>query len=253
MAEMTHEHSHDEIHLPGPSWWPLILGGGLLVLAFGLAIKDLRLIVAPAGVLLLAIGMGGWLMSNIRERMHAPLFAGDAKMAMWMFLGSEVLFFTGLISVFLLIRARSPEDVGHVLNIPVTAINTFVLLTSSLTAVLAHDAAVHNKKGKLNLMLALTAIIGSAFVGVQAYEYAQLFEHGLTLGSSAYGTAFFTLTGFHGLHVVVGVIWCLAVLSRAMRGGFDEKHYGGVEIFGLYWHFVDVVWILLFTLIYLMQ
>lgn len=256
MAEMSHDHAHDGIHMPGPSVWPLVLGAGLLVLAYGLIMKDVRLFVALAGLAIMAMGMGGWLISNIRERMHKAAFVADTKMGIWIFLGSEVLFFTGLIAAFLLLRSRSAPDVGRVLDVPVTAVNTFILLTSSLTVVLAHDSAVHGRQGRLRLFLALTAVLGTIFVSVQGFEYTKLFGEGLLWnGPSAipYGTAFFTLTGFHGTHVIVGIIWCLAVLARALQGGFHQKAYGGVEIFGLYWHFVDIVWILLFTLIYLMQ
>ncbi len=256
MSEMVDEHAHDTIHIPAPNFWPLVLGAGVLVLAFGLVLKEVRLIVAPIGLLVLAVGMGGWLFSNICDRLDPHAYIADTKMAMWMFLGSEVMFFTGLIATFLLLRARAPADVGHVLNIPVTAVNTFILLTSSLTVVLALDAAQKNRQGQLKLFLLATIVLGTVFVSVQGYEYTKLFAEGLLWnGANAipYGTAFFTLTGFHGTHVAIGVIWCLVVLFRALRGGFDAKNFGGVEIFGLYWHFVDIVWILLFTLIYLMQ
>ncbi len=253
MTEMTHESIHEEIHMPGPSFWPLVLAFGMLVFAAGMISKDLRLAIAPVGAAILAAGIAGWLTGNIRERIHGPTLAGDSKLAIWMFLGSEVLFFTGLIATFLLIRARAPADVAHVLNIPLTALNTFVLLTSSLTAVMAHDSAVKGNRSRLILFLALTAVLGAVFVSVQGFEYTRLYAEGLQWTNIPYGTAFFTLTGFHGTHVIVGIIWCLAVLGGAVRGVFDKGHYGGVENFGLYWHFVDVVWILLFTLIYLMQ
>jgi heme/copper-type cytochrome/quinol oxidase subunit 3 len=205
---------------------------------------------------LLATAVGGWVVSNISERKHAPhAFQGDLKMAMWVFLGNEILFFTGLIASFLLLRVKSEPGVDHALvaSIPLVSINTFILLTSSLTVVLAHDAAVRNKQGMLKLMLLLTIIFGSVFVALQGVEYSNLYAEGLTWTSSGYGTAFFTLTGTHGLHVVLGIIWAIVVFVRSLAGGFNDKAYGGVELFGLYWHFVDVVWILLFTLVYLMH
>jgi heme/copper-type cytochrome/quinol oxidase subunit 3 len=279
MTEMVHEnaqaHGHeDHIHLPPPSWWPLILGLGFLMLAVGMALRSghipgleslslpmvagqsLGALVAYGGILVLVVALGGWATANVRERMHGPVFASDAKMAMWVFLGNEVLFFTGLIASFLLLRYRAADaNVDHALipSIPLVSLNTFILLTSSLTVVLAHDAAVKGKRTQLIVCLVLTVIFGSTFVGMQGLEYSTLYAEGLTWTSSGFGTAFFTLTGTHGLHVIIGIIWCIVVLIRALQGGFTQEHYGGVEIFGLYWHFVDVVWILLFTLVYLMH
>lgn len=281
MSEMVEHHGHEEIHLPGPSFWPLVLAAGMGIGVFGLSL-DLGAVLESYGVdvaklalptpnfleqvtqatsllggVVLAIGLGGWLISNIRERAHGPSITPQiaAKMAMWMFLGSEVLFFTGLISTFLLLRARAPvEAVEPLVNsIPLVGLNTFILLTSSLTVVLAHDSAVKGKKNLVALLLILTAILGTTFVSLQGLEYSHLYEEGLTWIGGSLGTSFFTLTGFHGLHVIVGIIWCLSILPRALQGRFDEKEYGGVEIFGLYWHFVDIVWILLFTIIYLMH
>ena len=281
MTEMIHENApgHDDpIHLPPPSWWPLVLGSGLLILAVGMVMFGGRFSlplskeqlnpfnaamaaygpwVAIAGVAVLVVAIGGWAIANVRERLHAPAgFAGDAKMAMWVFLGNEVLFFTGLIASFLLLRYRAADpNIDHALipSIPLVSLNTFILLTSSLTVVLAHDAAVKGKQSRLIIFLILTIIFGSTFVALQGVEYTTLYGEGLTWTSSGFGTAFFTLTGIHGLHVIIGIIWCSVVLIRALQGGFTSAHYGGVEIFGLYWHFVDVVWILLFTLVYLMH
>jgi cytochrome c oxidase subunit 3/cytochrome o ubiquinol oxidase subunit 3 len=284
MTEMTHEqvHAEDEIHLPPPSWWPLVLGLGLAILAAGLVLVGGRIaaltqvtslvlttlsfpfgevelkvwhLIAGAGLIVLGIAIGGWVSSNVRERMAGPTYAGDAKMAIWVFLGNEVLFFTGLIAMFLLLRAEATPGVDHALvdSIPLVGLNTFILLTSSLTVVLAHDAAVKGKQLPLRLFLFLTIILGSTFVSLQGVEYRALYAEDLKWTTSGYGTAFFTLTGTHGLHVIIGIIWCIVVFIRALQGGFNEKHYGGVEIFGLYWHFVDIVWILLFTLVYLMH
>ncbi|HLF01882.1 MAG TPA: cytochrome c oxidase subunit 3, partial [Anaerolineales bacterium] len=205
--------------------------------------------------LIVAVGLGGWLLRNVADRQHPGAFAGDSKMAMWMFLGNEVLFFTGLIASFLLLRSEAAPGVDHPLvnSIPLVGLNTFILLTSSLTVVLAHDAAVRGKQMQLRVCLLLTIILGTAFVSLQGVEYSTLYAEGLKWTGDGYGTAFFTLTGTHGLHVIIGIIWCIVIFIRALMGGFNEKHYGGVEIFGLYWHFVDIVWILLFTLVYLMH
>jgi heme/copper-type cytochrome/quinol oxidase subunit 3 len=285
MTEMIQEnaqaHGHDDhIHMPPPSYWPLVLGLSLVVLAVGMAMRGGRFSLSPplsaeqlqafnqamaasgpwvaaGGVALLVVAIGGWAISNVRERAHSPAgFAGDSKMAMWVFLGNEVLFFTGLIASFLLLRYHSPDpqvDKALIDSIPLVSLNTFILLASSLTVVLAHDAATKGKQSRLILFLILTIVLGSTFVTLQGVEYRTLYAERLTWISSGYGTAFFTLTGTHGLHVIVGIIWCVIILVRALQGGFTKEHYGGVEIFGLYWHFVDVVWILLFTLVYLMH
>jgi heme/copper-type cytochrome/quinol oxidase subunit 3 len=281
MTELTHENmdAHETIHVPPPSAWPLVLGFGMLLLALGMALRSGHIDTEPLrslsrslvsgfawlsiggigallGVVVLAAGIGGWALSNIRERAHGPALAGDTKMAMWILLGNEILFFTGLIASFLLLRYHSPDpqvDAALLGSIPLVSLNTFVLLSSSLTVVLAHDAAVKGNRSRLVLFLAFTIVLGSAFVSLQGVEYATLYSEQLKWTSNGYGTAFFTLTGTHGLHVIVGIIWCLVILVRAAQGGFSKEHYGGVEIFGLYWHFVDVVWILLFTLVYLMH
>ena len=255
MTEMTHETHEEHIHLPENSFWPLVLGGGMFVLLFGMALRDYRMFVAPAGLLILGVGLGGWITSIVGEKVPSitPVIAG--KMAMCVFLASEVLFFTGLIASFLLLRAEAAPGVDHALvaSIPLVSINTFILLTSSLTVVMSHDAAARNLQGRLKVLLFLTILLGTTFLSLQCYEYNNLYHEGLSWTGNGYGTAFFTLTGTHGLHVIIGIIWCAVVLIRALQGGFNAKNYSGVEIFGLYWHFVDIVWILLFTLVYLMN
>ncbi len=180
-----------------------------------------------------------------KQALNAP------KLGMWIFLASEVMFFGALIATFLMFRLRMPADANHVLNIPLTAINTFILLTSSMTVVLALAAAQRNDQPRLRLWLLLSLLLGGTFLGVQIYEYGKLIEEGLTISSSMFGTIFFTLTGFHGTHVFVGLLWLAGVIVQAFRGRFDAHYSMGLEIFGLYWHFVDIVWILLFVIVYL--
>ncbi len=176
----------------------------------------------------------------------------NRKFGVWLFIASEVMFFMALIGMFLAYRGQPGwADFHHMLDVPLTAVNTFVLLTSSLFVVLAVNAAQQGNRRSLTLWLLLTAIFGTAFVSVQAFEYTQLFGEGASLSASIFGSVFFTTTGFHGLHVIIGILWCLVVLLRASRGGFTGGRYMAVELFGLYWHFVDVVWIILFMLIYL--
>jgi heme/copper-type cytochrome/quinol oxidase subunit 3 len=174
----------------------------------------------------------------------------NVKLAMWLFLGSEVIFFTVLIAAYVVMRFRYPEE-HHILNIPLTSLNTFLLLTSSFTVVRSLAAIQDGNVKKFQRSLALTGLIGIIFLGVQAFEYNNLAHEGLTLSSGPFGMAFFTLTGFHGTHVLIGVIWLLKVFWNAFNGKYTPKDHFGVELFGLYWHFVDVVWIVIFTVVYL--
>ncbi|HET7009249.1 MAG TPA: cytochrome c oxidase subunit 3 [Anaerolineales bacterium] len=190
--------------------------------------------------------------------MHEDAFrAGRAlgldhlKLGVWLFIGSEVMFFGGLIAAFLFYKVNNPTPESALLDVGLVGINTFVLLASSLTVVSALAAVGRGDVASMNLYLIATIVLGVAFLSGQAYEFVSLFRHGLTLSSSVFGSSFFTLTGFHGLHVLVGVAWALSTFFRGMRGNYTRDEHIGVEVFGLYWHFVDIVWIVLFTVIYL--
>ena len=174
------------------------------------------------------------------------------KLAMWVFLSSEVIFFGSLIATFLVYKDKSVTGPGQeVLNIPLTGVNTFILIISSLTMVLSLASAINDRQRQLKLWLLATIILGMVFLSIQGYEYFKLWNEGLTPTANLFGSAFYTLTGFHGTHVLVGVIILLGVLLKALLGGFGPKHYLPIELAGLYWHFVDLVWIVLFTLVYL--
>jgi len=176
------------------------------------------------------------------------------KLGMWVFLGSEVMFFTGLIGSYVILRFAHPDSwkpPGHVLNIPVTAVNTFLLICSSVTMVKAFAAAQDGIQRALRLWLVATVLIGASFVGVQVYEYTHLIEKGFVPSEGLYGSTFYTMTGFHGFHVTMGVICMIYVTWRAFRGKYTKEDHRGVEVIGLYWHFVDLVWIILFTIVYL--
>ncbi len=197
----------------------------------------------------------------------------NLKLGMWIFLLSEVMFFTGLIGSYIILRFAHPTefaDPGVVLNVPLTAFNTFVLICSSVTMVKAFAAIEQGDQRGLKRWLLATILLGAFFVGVQVVEYtvlssegfvpmAELYaavgragEHGGSIvGGPLYGATFYTMTGFHGTHVTIGVLCLCFVLWRATRGKYSAADYGGVEIMGLYWHFVDLVWIILFTIVYL--
>ena len=194
--------------------------------------------------------------------MQPPLYSEpgsgvyNEKLGMWIFLGSEVMFFTALIGSYIILRVAHPEAwAGHPnetpLNIPVTAVNTFLLICSSVTMVKAFAAAQLNRQRDLRLWLVATVLIGATFVGVQVYEYRELIGHGFIPGTSLFGSTFYTMTGFHGFHVTMGVICMAFVTWKAFKGKYTGGDHRGVEVIGLYWHFVDLVWIILFTIVYL--
>ena len=176
------------------------------------------------------------------------------KVGMWVFLVSEVMFFTALIGSYISLRwgTRAPlPDPRTVLAIPITALNTFILICSSVSMVKAYAAATRDDQAGLKKWLVLTVLGGATFVGVQAFEYHHLVEKGFLPSSGVFGSAFYTMTGFHGFHVTCGVLSMIWVTIRAFRGKYAGGNYHGVETIGLYWHFVDLVWIILFTIVYL--
>jgi len=187
---------------------------------------------------------------------HPPTATGlnNRKLGFWVFIGSETLFFGSLISTYMVYKGASvagpyPHDV---LNIPLTSISTFVLLTSSLAMVLALAAVQKGNRAGTLTWLMVTAVFGLIFLGFQAYEFTHFVHEGLTIQSNVFGSSFFVLTGFHGVHVSVGVLWLLSLWILTLRGKIGKENALNVEIAGLYWHFVDVVWIVIFTLIYLL-
>ena len=177
------------------------------------------------------------------------------KLLMWVFLGSDCMFFGSLIATYLLYRGKSlvgpyPHEV---FNIPYTSISAFVLLMSSLTMVLALSAIHRGDMRGLKVWLLATALLGTVFLGGQFFEFTTFVHEGLTLKTNLFGTTFFVLTGFHGAHVTVGVIILLSFFVLAARGRLKPEHHLNIELAGLYWHFVDVVWIVIFTVIYLTE
>ena len=186
---------------------------------------------------------------------HTSLGLDSRKIAFWAFIGSECLLFGSLISTYLVYKGKSlvgpyPHDV---LNIPFTSFSTFDLLMSSLWMVLALAAVQRNDMKWAKVWLLGTAVGGLIFLGGQVWEFSHFVHEGLTLHTNLFGATFFVLTGTHGLHVAVGVLWLLTLFVRALQGKLTSANAMTVEITGLYWHFVDVIWIVIFTLIYLIQ
>ena len=177
----------------------------------------------------------------------------NEKLAMWTFLGSECLLFGALISTYFLYRGRSvsgptPEDIY---DIPYTSVSSFVLLMSSLTMVLALAAIQRGDYRRLRIWLMATALLGASFIAGQVYEFTSFIREGLTIKTNLFGSSFFVLTGFHGVHVTLGIVMLLSLWNLSLRGKLTKEKSEVVEIAGLYWHFVDVVWIVIFTVIYL--
>jgi heme/copper-type cytochrome/quinol oxidase subunit 3 len=175
------------------------------------------------------------------------------KMAMWLFLGSECLLFGGLISTYMLYRGRHTANLGpdQIYDLPFTSVSSFVLLMSSLTMVLAVSRAASKDDHGTNLWLTVTALLGATFVGGQVYEFTSFYREGLGFTTSLFSSSFYTLTGFHGVHVTVGIIMLMALVGINKRGRIPGDKAEVVELIGLYWHFVDIVWIIIFTLVYL--
>jgi heme/copper-type cytochrome/quinol oxidase subunit 3 len=191
---------------------------------------------------------------------HHPVYDYDSgppvergKFAIWLFLATEIMFFSGLIGAYIVLRSASKSwpDPADRLAVDITAANTFILIMSSWTMVKAVFAAKKGDQGGLVRWLIATILIGSTFVGVQVYEYIELVHHDALPKVDIFWSTFYAMTGFHGTHVVVGVIWNTCVLLGALRGKYTAKNNLGVELAGLYWHFVDLVWVLLFTIVYL--
>lgn len=185
---------------------------------------------------------------------EGPARLPDRKLGMWLFLASECMFFGALISTYLVYRGRSvqgpyPEEL---LNIPVTTVSTFVLLMSSLAMVLAVAAAKRHELRQTRTWLGVTVIMGAVFLGFQAYEYAHFIGSGLTLSVNLFGSTFYVLTGFHGVHVLIGVIWLAALFFHTFRPVDPDRRALDIDVAGLYWHFVDIVWIVVFTVVYLL-
>ena len=187
------------------------------------------------------------------------------KMAFWTFIGSECLLFGSLIATYMAYKGRSlkppyPHEVTingvhheGVLNIPLTSFSTFILLMSSVAMVFALYNVQRGDRKWGAFWLFATAFGGSIFLGCQVYEFTNFYHEGLTIRSNLFGSTFFVLTGFHGAHVTVGVIYLITLGVMALKGRIGPERTLNVEIAGLYWHFVDVIWIVIFPLVYLIR
>ena len=194
-------------------------------------------------------------MSHATTAHYTSTGLDSRKIAFWTFIGSECLLFGTLIATYLVYEGRSlvGPTTREILDIPITSVSTFVLLTSSLAMVLALAAVARGDRRYAILWLSATAGLGLVFLGFQYYEFTTFVHEGLTIRTNLFGSTFFVLTGSHGLHVAVGVLWLGTLVVLAARNRLGPDKALNVELAGLYWHFVDVVWIVIFTLVYLIQ
>jgi len=188
---------------------------------------------------------------------HARRGISNPILGMLLFITSEVMFFSGLFAAYFSTRAQDqpwpPAQFAHTLNpLSLILVATVILITSSFTCQFAVWAIRRGDRRGFIRNISVTFVLGIAFLLLQAYDYSLLFGDGLTIASGPFGTTYFTLTGFHGAHVFGGVLMLGVILYRGMSGQFSAKHHDAVEAVSLYWHFVDVVWIILFSVLYLL-
>lgn len=190
-----------------------------------------------------------------RHAEHRSTPLADRKLLMWLFLASDCMFFAALIGTYLVYKGRSlvgpyPVDI---LDIPLTTLSTFVLLMSSFLMVLSLHAIREGNIPQFRLWTFGVCFFGAIFLGFQVYEFRHFVHEGLTLQTNLFGSTFFTLTGTHGVHVTVGVLWLMSLLIWSYIRPMTPQDALSVEIAGLYWHFVDIVWIVIFTALYLVE
>lgn len=268
-------------YLPAPSWWPIVGSVALLMLAGGFLLLLQHISAGPyvmlSGALVLAIMLFGWFGAVIRESI-ANKFNDQVDVSyrwgMGWFIFSEVMFFAALFGTLFYARYISIPILGHTpllwpdyhsswptagpgLTAPFTpmaawgipAINTLILLSSGATVTWAHWGLKKNNRMQLKVGLALTILLGLLFLVLQVHEY---FSADFSLKTGIYGATFFMLTGFHGAHVTLGAIMLTVILGRVLAGHFSEKRHFAFEAVSWYWHFVDVIWLLLFVFVYWM-
>lgn len=277
---MTETREH--YYVPEPSRYPITVSGGLFLLALGFILKINAFAIGSwsmlAGFLLILYVLFGWFGRVIRENEGGFYHKWEDLSFRWgmiWFIASEVMFFAAFFGALFYVRQISVPALGETQALwpgyagtwptsgpggeaftpmaawGIPAINTLILLSSGATVTWAHWGLLKNNRARLILGLFLTVALGVSFLGLQAYEYHHAYsELGLTLGAGVYGATFFMLTGFHGFHVTLGTIMLAVILGRAMKGHFRPDSHFGFEGVAWYWHFVDVVWLLLFVLVY---
>lgn len=266
-------------YLPAPSWWPIVGSIALLTLVSGFLLLLQRMPAGSylmlAGAVILAVMLFGWFGAVIREGI-AGRYNNQVDISyrwgMSWFIFSEVMFFAALFGALFYARHFSVPWLGQTSLLwpgynstwptagpgslasftpmaawGIPAINTLILLSSGATVTWAHWSLKRDNRLQLKIGLALTILLGVTFIVLQAYEY---FLADFNLKTGIYGATFYMLTGFHGAHVTLGVIMLVVILGRVIAGHFSEKRHFAFEAVSWYWHFVDVVWLLLFVFVY---
>ena len=271
--------------VPQPSYWPLVGSAALFLLGLGAALWMNAVAAGPwlvaAGLCVLMVMMFGWfgvVIGESQARLYNERVDHSFRWSMSWFIFSEVMFFSAFFGALFYIRVQSVPDLGGLTSklvwpdytaawptngpylneqftpmgaIGIPLLNTILLVTSGFTLTVAHHALQAGHRGTLKVWLFLTIVLGFTFLGFQAYEYIHAYHAlNLKLTTGVYGSTFFMLTGFHGFHVTIGAIMLAVMLGRILRGHFDRKHHFAFEAAAWYWHFVDVVWLLLFVLVY---
>ncbi len=281
--------SHDHYYVPESTNWPIIGSVGMATLLGGFAAvlngSSTGKMVMIAGVAIMLVMLFGWFGQVIRETQRGTYSKWEDKsfrLGMSWFIFSEVMFFAAFFGALFYARmlavpwllgegdgasthqylwntfneawpTNGPGITEKLHTVPawgLPALNTLILLSSGVTVTWAHHALKNNNRRGLIIGLLLTIILGFTFVALQVHEYGDAFEHGLSLRSGIYGSTFFMLTGFHGLHVTIGAIMLTVMLLRAIKGHFTPENHFGFEAAAWYWHFVDVVWLFLFIFVY---
>jgi cytochrome c oxidase subunit 3 len=282
---MAHEGVKHDYHLVNPSPWPLLGSAAAVVLALGLVVGLKGILGLPKGSWwLMGLGFAGvigtmaaWWVDVVKEANegdHTPVVAIGLRYGMMLFIASEVMFFVAWFWIFFemalfhQVRAHSPIDdvatawanwppkgIETVPAFQLPLVNTLTLLLSGTTVTWAHHALQTGDRRGAKIGLLLTVLLGILFTSIQAYEYSHILSEHLFYGpestnSGLYGSSFFMATGFHGFHVLIGTIFLAICLIRLMNGAFTPKQHFGFEAAAWYWHFVDVVWLFLFTFLY---
>ena len=193
--------------------------------------------------------------AHLVEPAESPLTPESwGKLGMWNFLAADAMSFGGLLAAYGALRYGDPSwpKPSTILGIQLTAAMTFLLVCSSVTMVEALAGFKAGNQAKLRKFLLMTIGGGVLFLSCQAYEWTHLIEHGQSITRNNFGATFFILTGFHGMHVFSGVVYLSCLLVRALMGKYQDPHNNEIEIGALYWHFVDLIWILVFTFVYLL-
>jgi cytochrome c oxidase subunit 3 len=284
---MSSQHANAPYYfVPGPSQWPVLAGASLLLTMAGAAAWVNDLAWGPyaniAGILSFLVVLYNWFGNAIGESEAGKYNARvdtSFRWSMSWFIFSEVMFFAGFFGALFYARSITMPwlgDLDHKLlwpdfsavwgnagpagtieafktmtPFPIPTINTALLLTSGVTLTVAHHALRLGHRGKTAFWLLATILLGVTFIGLQAYEYIHAYQElNLKLTSGIYGSTFFMLTGFHGFHVTLGAIMLSVVLYRVMKGHFTPEHHFAFEGAAWYWHFVDVVWLGLYVVVY---